>query len=162
MTDGDPSPPSSDAAAMPSLVDRVQSELNVARKAQEKATLLLLGTLLSDFRNRELELRRALTDEDAIEVVRRGIKRRRESIEMFTAGGRGDLAAKEAGEVGLLERYLPARVDPEEIRAAVRRAIAAGATSVGAVMGQVMPALKGRAEGGEISAIAREELAARG
>lgn len=146
---------------MSSLVDRVQAELNAARKAQEKVALLLLGMLLSDFRNREIELKRPLADEDAIEVVRRGIKKRRESIEMYTAGGRSDLAEKEAAEVTLLERYLPARVDPEEIRAAVRDAIAAGAANVGAAMGRVMPAFKGRAEGGEISAIAREELASR-
>lgn len=146
---------------MSSLVDRVQAELNAARKAQEKVALLLLGMLLSDFRNREIELKRPLADEDAIEVVRRGIKKRRESIEMYTAGGRSDLAEKEAAEVTLLERYLPARVDPEEIRAAIRDAIAAGAANVGAVMGRVMPVFKGRAEGGEISAIAREELASR-
>lgn len=147
---------------MSSLVARIQAELNVARKAQDKPALLLLGTLLSDFRNREIELRRDLTDDDAVEVVRRGIKKRRESIEMYTAGGRGDLAAQEAAEVAMLERYLPAKVDPAEIRAAVRAAIAAGAANIGAVMGRVMPAFKGRAEGGEISEIAREELAARG
>lgn len=147
---------------MSSLVARIQAELNVARKAQDKPALLLLGTVLSDFRNREIELRRDLTDDDAVEVVRRGIKKRRESIEMYTAGGRGDLAAQEAAEVAMLERYLPARVDPAEIRAAVRAAIAAGAANIGAVMGRVMPAFKGRAEGGEISEIAREELAARG
>ncbi len=146
---------------MSSLVARIQSELNASRKAQDKPTLLLLGTLLSEIRNREIELRRELTDDDAIEVVRRGIKKRRESIEMYTTGGRGDLADKEAAEVVMLERYLPARVDPEEIRVAVRAAIEAGAANVGAVMGRVMPAFKGRAEGGEISAIAREELAAR-
>ncbi len=146
---------------MSSLVARIQSELNASRKAQDKPTLLLLGTLLSEIRNREIELRRELTDDDAIEVVRRGIKKRRESIEMYTTGGRGDLADKEAAEVVMLERYLPASVDPEEIRVAVRAAIEAGAANVGAVMGRVMPAFKGRAEGGEISAIAREELAAR-
>lgn len=147
---------------MSSLLDRVQSELNAARKAQDKPLLLLLGTILSDIKNREIELKRAVTDEDAIEVVRRGIKRRRESIEMYTKGGRPELAEKESAEVTMLERYLPAQVDPEELRTAVRAAIAAGAANVGAVMGKVMPAFKGRAEGGQISAIAREELAARG
>ncbi len=147
---------------MSSLLDRVQSELNAARKAQDKPLLLLLGTILSDIKNREIELKRAVTDEDAIEVVRRGIKRRRESIEMYTKGGRPELAEKESAEVTMLERYLPAQVDPEELRAAVRAAISAGAANVGAVMGKVMPAFKGRAEGGQISAIAREELAARG
>ena len=146
---------------MASLLERVQSELTAARKAQDKALTLLVGTLLSEIKNREIELKRAVTDDDAIEVVRRGIKKRRESIEIYTKGGRSDLAEKEAAEVVMLERYLPAQVDPEEIRAAVRAAIAGGAANVGAVMGKVMPAFKGRAEGGTISAIAREELAAR-
>jgi uncharacterized protein YqeY len=144
------------------LLVRVQDELAAARKAQDKAAILLLGTLLSELKNRELELRQPLTDDDAIDVVRRAIKKRRESIEMFASGGRTDLAEKEAAQVTALERYLPARVDPEEIRAAVRAAIAGGAANMGAVMGKVMPAFKGRAEGGEISAIVREELAAKG
>lgn len=146
---------------MSSLHERVQSELTAARKAQDKALTLLLGTLLSEIRNREIELKRAVTDEDAVEVVRRAIKKRRESIEMYTKGGRVDLAEKEAAEVAMLERYLPAQVDPAEIRAAVKAAIASGAANVGAVMGTVMPAFKGRADGGTISAIVREELAAR-
>lgn len=146
---------------MSTLLNRVQAELTAARKAQDKPAVLLLGTLLADIKNREIELKRDVTDEDAIEVVRRGIKRRRESIDMYTRGDRPDLAEKEAAEVALLERYLPAQVDPEEIRAAVRAAMAAGAGNVGAIMGKVMPAFKGRAEGGTISAIVREELAAR-
>ncbi len=141
------------------LLERVQSELNAARKAQDKPVLLLVGTLLSDLRNREIELRHPLSDDEALEVVRRGIKRRRESVEMYRAAGRNELAEAEQAEVLLLERYLPARIDPEEIRTAVRAAIAAGASNVGALMGAVMPAFKGRAEGSEISAIVREELA---
>lgn len=157
-----PGAPSSETLLMSSLLDRVQSELNAARKAQDKPLLLLLGTILSDIKNREIELKRAVTDDDALEVVRRGIKRRRESIEMYTTGARLDLAEKESAEVAMLERYLPPQVDPEEIRAAVRAAMAGGAANVGAIMGKVMPAFKGRAEGGQISAIAREELAVRG
>lgn len=147
---------------MSELAARLQGELNAARKAQDKALTLLLGTLLAELKNREIELKRPLAEDDAIDVVRRAIKKRRESIEMYMKGGRGDLADKEGAEVTMLERYLPAQVDPEEIRAAVRAAIASGAANVGAVMGKVMPAFKGRADGGTISTIAREELAARG
>lgn len=143
---------------MSSLLERIQAELNVARKAQDKPVLLLVGTLLSDLRNREIEQRRPVTDEDAIEVIRRGIKRRKESIEMYAAGGRHDLAEQESAEVGLLERYLPPQVDPEEIRTAVRAAMAGGAATVGAIMGRVMPAFKGRADGAQITSIVREEL----
>ncbi|OYV72524.1 MAG: hypothetical protein B7Z72_04575, partial [Gemmatimonadetes bacterium 21-71-4] len=80
-------------------------------------------------------------------------------IEMFTAGKREELADQERAQVALLELYLPAAIDPEEIRTAVRAAIAAGAANVGAVMAKVMPQFKGRAEGSTINAIVREELA---
>ncbi|MDE3128978.1 MAG: GatB/YqeY domain-containing protein [Gemmatimonadota bacterium] len=138
---------------------RLQGDLNASRKAQDKAATLLLGTIIADVKYREIELKRDLADDDVIEVLRRGIKKRRESIEMYVNAKRDELAAKERHEVTLLERYLPAAVDPEEIRAAVRAAIAAGAANVGTVMGQVMPQFKGRAEGGTINAIVREELA---
>ncbi|MHB1864147.1 MAG: GatB/YqeY domain-containing protein [Gemmatimonadaceae bacterium] len=143
---------------MSDLMARLQSDLNASRKALNKPATLLLGTIISDVKNRSIELRRDLTDDDVIEVLRRGIKRRRESIEMFTAGKRDELADKERAEVALLELYLPASIDPEEIRAAVRAAIAAGAANVGAVMAKVMPQFKGRAEGSTINAIVREEL----
>lgn len=144
---------------MSALMSRIQEELTAARRKQDKAALLLLGTTLSEAKNREIELKRDLTDDDMIEVVRRGIKKRRESIDLYEKGGRKELAEKERAEVTMLERYLPAQIDPEEIRSAVRAAIAAGANNVGAVMGKVMPQLKGRAEGSAINAIAREELA---
>ena len=147
---------------MSSLLARVQADLAAARKAQNKSATLVVGTVLSEIRNREIELRRDATEEEVVEVVRRSIKKRRESIEMFDKAGRDDLATREREEVTLLEGYLPPQVDPEEIRAAVRAAIAGGAANVGAVMGKVMPAFKGRAEGGTINAIAREELAAGG
>jgi uncharacterized protein len=147
---------------MAALLDRLQGDLTAARKAQDKPRTLLLGTILADVKNRRIELQRDPTDDDVLDVLRRGIKRRRESLEMYTAGQREDLAAKERAQVEMLEHYLPPQVDESELRAAVRAAIAGGATTVGAVMGKVMPQFKGRAEGGTINAIAREELARQG
>ncbi len=138
---------------------RLQGDLTTARKAQDKPATLLLGTILADVKNRAIEVRRELTDEDVVEVLRRGIKKRRESIEMYASAKRNELAEKERHEVTLLERYLPPAVDLEEIRVAVRQAVAGGAANVGAIMGRVMPLFKGRAEGGTVNAIAREELA---
>jgi hypothetical protein len=146
---------------MSALQSRLQQELTAARKAQDKAATLLLGTVLSDTKNRAIELKRDLSDEDVVEVIRKGIKKRREAIEMYEKGGRKELAEKERAEVQMLERYLPAQVDPEELRAAIRGAIAGGASNVGAVMAKVMPQFKGRADGSTINAMAREELAAR-
>lgn len=142
-----------------SLQSRLQSDLTSSRKAQDKPRTLLLGTIISDVRNREIELKRELTDADVIEVIQRGIKKRRESIEMYDKGGRADLAGKERQEVAMLEVFLPAQASPEEIRAAVKAAIAGGAANVGAVMGKVMPQFKGKADGNVINAIVREELA---
>lgn len=143
---------------MAALADRLQADLNAARKGGDKARTLLLGTVLADVKNREIELRRELTDDDVVDVLRRGIKKRRESIDMFKKGGREDLAEKERVEVETLSAYLPAGVSEDELRAAVRAAIVGGAKNIGAVMGKVLPQFKGRAEGGTISAIAKEEL----
>jgi uncharacterized protein len=144
------------------LMARLQGDLVTARKAQDKPSTLLLSTILADVKNRRIELMRDPTDTDVIEVLRRGVKRRRESIEAYERGARADLVAKEQFEVDTLERYLPAPVATDTIRTAVRTAIASGATTIGAVMGQVLPQFKGQADGSAISAIVREELAARG
>ena len=147
---------------MSELVTRLQADLNASRKAQDKPATLLLGTVISDIKNRRIELQKDLVDSDVVEVLRKGIKRRRESVDMYEKGGREDLAAKERAEVTLLEKYLPPQVGEEELRSAVQAAIAGGAVSIGAVMGSVVPRFKGRAEGSAINAIAREELAKQG
>lgn len=145
---------------MSALADRLQSDLNSARKAQNKSGVLLLSTILSDVKNKKIELRRDPTDDDVVDVLRKGIKRRRESIEMYDKGGRADLADKERAEAAALEQYLPAQVSEDHIRAAVRAAIAGGATSMGPLMGRVNPEFKGRTDGSVISRIAKDELAA--
>ena len=147
---------------MSALLARLQGDLNSARKSQDKAGTLLLGTVLSEIKNKKIELRRDPTDADVIDVLRKSIKKRRESIELYQKGNRPELAEKESSEAAALEKYLPAQVGDEELRAAVRAAIAGGATQIGAVMGKVLPQFKGRAEGGTINAIAREELAKEG
>jgi uncharacterized protein len=147
---------------MSELLARMQGDLNTARKAQDKAVTLLLGTILADIKNKRIELRRDPTDDEVVDVLRKGIKRRRESIEMYDKGGREDLAGKERAEVSTLEQYLPAQVSEDEIRTAVRAAIEGGATSMGPLMGKVNPQFKERTDGSVVSRIAKEELAARG
>ena len=144
---------------MSALFSRMQDELNMSRKAKDKTRTLLLSTIISDVKNKRIELMRDLTDDDVIDVIRKGIKRRRESIEMFDKANRRELADKERAEAAALEKFLPAGVSDDELRAAVRAAIAGGAANIGAVMGKVMPQFKGRAEGGTINSIAKEELA---
>jgi len=134
--------------------------MNEARKQRDQARTLLLSTILADLKNRELELNHPASDDEAAEVVRRGIKRRREAVEIYEKAGRADAAATESAEIKALEAFLPAGIPPDEIRAAVREAIAAGAKDIGKVMGAVMPRFKGRADGKLVNQIVREELTA--
>ena len=147
---------------MSELLARLQGDLNKARKSQDKPGTLLLSTVLSEIKNKKIELRHDPVDADVIDVLRKSIKRRRESVEMYTKGGRQDLADKETAEAAALEKYLPAQVSDDELRTAVKAAIAGGAKQIGAVMGKVLPQFKGRADGSTINAIAREELSKQG
>ena len=143
------------------LEGTLRAALASARKAQDRPRTLVLGTVLASLKNRQLELQRDLGDEDVIEVLRKGVKLRREALEQFQKAGRAELADVESAQIRVLEEFLPPAADPDEIRAAVRAAIAGGAADVGRVMGQVMPRFKGRADGKLINQIAREELQAR-
>jgi uncharacterized protein YqeY len=142
-----------------SLADRLRAAMNEARKQRDQARTLLLSTILSDVKNRELELNHPPSDEETADVLRRGIKKRRESVEVYEKVGRTEAAATERAEITALEQFLPASVPPEEIRAVVREAIAAGAKDMGKLMGAVMPQFKGRADGKLVNQIVREELA---
>jgi uncharacterized protein len=142
---------------------RLSGDLVTARKAQDKPLVLLLSTVVAEVKERvrviENEEKRDVQDADVIDVLRKGIKKRRDSVEQYTAANRPELAQKEADEISLLERYLPAAVDPELIRSAVREVIAGGVTAMGQVMGKVLPRFKGQVEGSVVNAIVREELA---
>jgi uncharacterized protein YqeY len=142
-----------------SLLARLQADQAAARREQQKERVMLLGMMVSEVKNREIELRRDVTDDDVLDVIRKGVKKRRESVDLYAKAGRADLQSKEQQEISMLEAYLPAQVDPAEVRAAVLAAITGGATNVGAVMARVMPVFKGRVDGSLINAIAREELA---
>lgn len=144
----------------PNLASTLRSALNAARKAQDKDRTLVLGTILASLKNREIELRRPATDEEVVDVLRKGIKIRREAVEQYTAAARKDLADVESAQIKVLEEFLPPAVDPDEIRAAVRSAIGGGAKDIGKVMSQVLPKYKGRADGKLINQIVREELQA--
>ena len=142
---------------------RLNGDLIVARRAQDKPQLLLLSTIIAEVKERvrviENEEKRDVLDADVVDVLRKGIKKRRDSVEQYTAANRPELAQREADEIGILERYLPAAVDPAVIRSAVIEVIASGVTQMGQVMGKVLPRFKGQVEGSVVNAIVREELA---
>ncbi len=141
------------------LKERIRGDLNTARRDRDKLRTTVLTTLLSDLRNREIELGRELSDEEVLPVVNTSIKRRREAAEQMRGGGREELAAKEEQEAALLVDYLPPQLGEDAVRGFVREAVAGGAKDVGAVMKAVMPRVKGQFDGKELNRIAREELA---
>ena len=144
-----------------SLKEKLRADLNDARRARDKLRTQLMTTILADLKYREIELGHEAGDADIIEVVNRGIKRRREAAEQMRAGARIELAEKEEAEAELLSVYLPKQLDESEVRSFVRAAIAEGANNMGAVMGKIMPRIKGAFDGKEANRIVREELEAK-
>jgi uncharacterized protein YqeY len=140
------------------LKERLRSDLNTARKEREKLRTMVLGTLLSEVRNREIEIGRELGDPDVESVLMTAIKRRREAAEQMRAGNREELAAKEDDEAVILQTYLPPQLGEAEVREMVRSAVAGGAADLGSVMKVVMPQVKGRFEGKELNRIVKEEI----
>jgi uncharacterized protein len=142
---------------------RLNGDLITARKAQDKLTVLVLSTVIAEVKERvrviENEEKRDVLDTDVTDVLRKSIKKRRDSVEQYTNANRPELAQKERDEITILERYLPVAVDPAVIRGAVAEVIASGVTAMGQVMGQVLPRFKGQVEGSVVNAIVREELA---
>ena len=141
------------------LSSRIRDDLNGARRERDKLRTTVLTTLLSEIKNKQIEVQHELSDEEVVEVVNRQIKRRREAAEQMRGGGREELAQKEEQEAELLRVYLPQQLSEEEARAIVREAVAGGAKDVGAVMKAVMPKLKGKFDGKETNRLVREELA---
>jgi uncharacterized protein YqeY len=141
-----------------SLKDTIREELNSARKARDKMRTVLFTTTLSEIKYKEVELGREAADADVIDVINKAIKRRKEASEQMRAGNRVDLAEKEEQEASILTKYLPAQLSEAEVRAMVREAVAGGASNMGAVMGKIMPKLKGAFDGKEANRIVKEEL----
>lgn len=129
------------------LFEQVTKDIAEAMKRRDQATLGALRMLKAALMNKEVEKGRALDEAESLQVVGSLIKQRRDAIEQFTAGGRMDLAEKEQGEIGLLERYQPPAADPAAVAAAIEAAVAeTGATSP-KEMGKVMAAAKAKLAG---------------
>ena len=140
------------------LKSRLRNDLVTARKARDRRRTVVLTTLLSEVRNREIAVGEELDDEGVVGVVARAIKQRRAAAEQMLEGGRPELADKESAEVALLQDYLPAALSEVDVRDMVREVIATGANQMGPVMGKIMPQIRGRFDGKEAGRIVREEL----
>ena len=146
------------------LREKIAEDMRSAMKARDQARVATLRMLMTSVKNVEVEKIHELSDDEVLEVVAREAKRRRESIEAFSKGGRADLVEKETAELGVLEAYLPARLTDDELAALVDKAIAeTGASSpkqMGEVMKALMPQVRGRADGAQVSALVKARLGA--
>jgi uncharacterized protein YqeY len=146
-----------------SLKDRITAELKVAMKARDQVRLDTLRSALSAFSYKKIEAGRELEDADQVDVVRKLVKQRTDSIVEYERGHRPELAAKEALEREILSSLLPAQKSADEIRPVVRAALAAlppEGRNQGAAMKAVMPQLKGEADGALIRQVVLDELKA--
>lgn len=136
---------------MASLKERLSIEMRQALKAGEKVRLSALRMLAASVKNREVELRHELSDEEFVEVATREVKRRAEAIEAYDAAGRPERAATEREEMAVLKTYVPAQLSDAEVDALIDEALAdtgaSGHADMGKVMGVVMARAKGRVDG---------------
>jgi uncharacterized protein YqeY len=147
------------------LFQTVDADLKQAMRDRDACRLAVLRMLKSAMTNTLIEKHGAagqLSDEEAIAVIRKELKKREDSVEAFAGAGRGELAAKEREEAAILAAYLPKALPPEELAALVREAIAeVGATGkghMGQVMKAVMAKVLGRADGRAVSAEVQRQL----
>jgi hypothetical protein len=140
------------------LKAQIQQDLNRSRKERNRERTLVLSTVLSDARNREIEIQEELDDDAVNGVLVKAIKQRKDAAEQMREGGREDLAEKEESQAEILSEYLPPPLSEEDVREMIRAALAEGADDMGPLMGKIMPQLRGRFDGKEANRLVREEL----
>ncbi|GAB5994636.1 GatB/YqeY domain-containing protein [Aeromonas enteropelogenes] len=146
-----------------SLKDQLKDQQKLAMLAKDKQRLGAIRLLMAEIKQREVDTRVELTDEDILAVVTKMVKQRRDAISQFEAAGRQDLADKESAEIVVLQEFLPQQLTADEISALIEQAIAQSGAAVMADMGKVMAVLKpniqGRADIGAVSAQVKTRLA---
>lgn len=141
------------------LKTRLQNDLNAARKDRDKLRTLVISTAISEVRNMEINTKEEIDDDGVMQVVSRGIKQRKDASEQMREAGRGELADNEDAQAAVLAEYLPEGMTEDDVRAVVRELIDSGVDQMGALMGQVIPRIRGRFDGKDANRIVREELA---
>lgn len=145
------------------LKERIAAELKVAMKAKEQVRLDTLRSVISAFSYKKIEAGRELDDADALDVVRKLVKQRTDSITEYEKAGRTELAEKERVERDILVVFLPAQKSVEEVRAIVRaelEGMAPAERTQGNAMKVLMPKLKAEADGNTIRQVVSDELKA--
>jgi uncharacterized protein YqeY len=145
------------------LQEKIATDLIQAQKRGAKARVSALRLVRAGVKNAEIAKRASLDDAGVIDIISREVKQHRESIAEFIKGNRQDLVDKEEAELAALLEYLPRQISSDEISEAARKVIeqveARGPGDKGKVMSQLMPQLKGKADGREVSDVVAELLA---
>lgn len=152
---------------MDPLQIKLQDDLKTALKVGEKTEAGVLRFLLAQIHNQEIEHRSRgkslpLTHEEILDVLSKEAKKRKESIELFKKGNRGDLVEREEAEIAFLTRYLPEELSREAIEKEVGNIIALGHKDFGSAMKEATKKMKGRVEGRVLSEIIKEKLGSSG
>jgi uncharacterized protein YqeY len=144
------------------LEEKLFEEMKQAMKTNDKIRLSTIRMIRSSSKNKEIELRRKLEDEDIIKVIQGMVRKGEESIEQFQAGGRNDLVEKEKMEIEILKSFLPQPISQEEIIKIIDETIqetqASSLKDLGKVMKAVIPRLGGKADGKVINQLVKERL----
>ena len=144
------------------MKSRLEDDLKQAMRSRDTARRDVIRYLRSEIRNQEIRIQEDLDDEGVVQVLSRQAQQRRDSIEAFSEADRNDLVEKEETELAIIMEYLPQQMTRDEIASLVERVIAdvgaAGPGDMGKVMSQIMPQVRGRAEGREVSSIVMETL----
>ena len=144
------------------LHEKLQDDVKDAMRAGDADRRSVIRYVLADIHNQEIAKQEPLDDEAVIDLLGRQAQQRRDSIEAFTQGNRQDLVDKEEGELAIILQYLPEQMSREEIaglaQSAVEETGASGPQDMGKVMGNLMPKVKGKAQGKEVSAVVSELL----
>jgi len=145
------------------IINLIEENVKSSMKERNKERTLTLRLAISEFKKEEIDKKIVLTDEDALRILQRMIKQRKESISQFADAGRTELAEKEEKEISILQDFLPEQLGEEEIRELVTKAISATEASepadIGKVMGALKSKIKGNADMGLVSRIVKENLA---
>ncbi|CAM4150581.1 MULTISPECIES: GatB/YqeY domain-containing protein [Shewanella] len=145
-----------------SLVDQLKDQMKEAMRAKDKVRLGTIRMALAAIKQIEVDNRETLNDDQAIAVLTKMVKQRRDSIAQYEAAGRNELAEAEAGEIRVLETFLPKPLSEEEVAELVDATIqAVGASSMadmGKVMGALKPKVQGRADMASIGALIKAKL----
>lgn len=145
-----------------SLKKRIDEDLKEALKKRDKVKLDVLRMLKSEIRYKEIDNKSELSDDEVISVLSTSIKKRRDSIEQFEKGGREDLVSREKAELEVVSGYMPQQLSEEELLGLIKQVIeavgATGPSNLGTVMKEVMPRVRGRADGKKINQMVSFQL----